>query len=29
MISPEEWGNEVTPKGDCYSWINKTVKRKK
>ena len=29
MISPEKWGNEVTPKGDCYSWIKKSVKRKR
>jgi len=29
MISPKKWGNEVTPKGDCYSWIKKSVKRKR
>ena len=23
-----EKGDEVTPKGECYSWIQKSIKRK-
>ena len=29
MIRKPEGENDVVPQGNCYSWISKSVKRKK